>query len=218
MVFVLHRMQPCQHITLEIFHRTFLRLMLHIKDWRQVARFKQHICKKEFRLLLGRSLKTEEMVRSAYEPVFARLEEVLVKVLVDNACAFRRLYENKTYGTAVDVRRTEQRPVNISLIMGDVYAMDFITFRIIGITVQRLPAEGCRRDKEIPESPCVGSHKQKATQPPHPFGMAAESLSLIFGSSFLSHLTCYEIHAAISHTSHDAQARNNTGTARHACL
>lgn len=190
MIFVLHRMQPCQHIALEIFHRTVLRLMLHIKDWRQVACFKRHVCKKEFRLLLGRSLKAVEMVRATYEPVFTRLEEVFFKVLVNNARAFRRLYEDKTHRTTIDGRRTEQRPVNVSLIMGDIYAMDFITFRIIGITIQRLPAEGCRRNEEIPESPGVGSHKQKATQPPHPFGMAAEWLSFIFGSSFLSHLTC----------------------------
>ena len=187
MVFVLHGMEPCQHVTLEILHRAVLCLMLHIEYRRQVAWFKMHIGEKELRLLLGRRLYAEEVISTADEAMLTRLEEILVEILVHNVRPLGSLDKHEAHRASVDVRRAEQRPVNLTLIMRHVYAVYLVPVRIVGVTVQRLPAERCRRHEEVPEGPCIDGDKQKATQPPYPLRMAAESLDFILSCFFLSH-------------------------------
>ena len=100
------------------------------------------------------------MVGTTYNAVLMGLIEVLVEVLVDDADTLCGLDKYKAEGPTLNGGITEAAPINMLLIMTDVYASNIISFWIVGFAVNSFPTEGEGIDKEIPKDEEVEEYHQ----------------------------------------------------------
>lgn len=168
MVAVLHDMQPCEHVTLEVLHTSAGGLVLYVKHRRQVAVLKMHLAQKEIGLLARSRLVVPKMVGATYEAIVARSLEILIEVLVQALVAFRGLDDDEAQGAATYHAVAQLHPVYLALIMRDVYAMNLVALGIAGVAIEGAPTEARGTDEEIIENPNIDKYKNQSTQPPEP--------------------------------------------------
>ena len=108
------------------------------------------------------------MIHATNKTIITSLIEVFTEILINPRRTFRTLDDDKPNRTAFNHRILELFPINLSLIVRDINAMNFITFRIIGITIKRTPTESRRTDKKIIKSQDVEDYDNKSPYPPSP--------------------------------------------------
>ena len=112
---------------------------------------------------------TVEMVGSTCKTILTSLIEIVAEVLVSLGSTLRGFDHHKADGTLVNTAVILQlAPVDASLMMGDIYAMDLITRRIIDTAIEGTPAEAEGTDEEIIEKPHVADDDSRTTDPPSP--------------------------------------------------
>ena len=173
MVFVLNYVKPCKHVTLEILNTYVFWLVLNVKYRRQIT-VKQHdIFQEEISLLPGRRLVAPEMISTPYKAIVPCLGKVLLEHRVEDALSLGGFYKDETNRAFLNHRIAQQFPVNLSLMVADVYSTDFIAFRIFGIAIQSPPPETERPYEYIIKNPNVKSNNAQTAQPPGPPGITA---------------------------------------------
>ena len=156
--------KPLPDSALQLCYRKFSSF-LHIEHGRQVASLEVHLLKEKLGLLPGINVRREKMVSAAQYIVLPGLIEILVEILIDNAHAFRSLYEDEADGLVVNRGVAQTFPVDMVLIVADVKAMNIITLRVVGLTIDSLPTERKRTDEKVIEYKKIDSHdKGKACQ------------------------------------------------------
>ena len=119
--------------------------MLHIEHRREITVFKLHYIKKMIGLLFGRSVNTIKMIGTTGKTILTSLIEILTEILVCLGSALSSLDHYKTHGTLVDHAIVLQFfPVDMSLMMGDINAVNLVTSRIADISIEGAPSESKR--------------------------------------------------------------------------
>lgn len=166
MVFVLHNVEPCEHIALEILHGTVFGLVLDIKHRWQVALFEPHFVQEVIGLVACRRLVAPEMVCAAYEPVFARLMEIVAELAVEARRTLGRLYHYEPQRIAFNHGIAQTLPVDVALIVRYVDAVYLVAFGIFRVAVKRAPSEPRGTYEERVEQPDVEGKCQHSAAPP----------------------------------------------------
>ena len=109
------------------------------------------------------------MVGTTCKTVFASLIEIIFEFRVNARCTFSSLNHDKTHRKLVNHSMILKfLPVNIALVVWDVYAMYFVSFWIADITIEGTPTETERTDKDIIKEEHISGHHQTSAQPPSP--------------------------------------------------
>src|SRR5574344_835570 len=133
------------------------------------------------------------MIGTTNKTIFACLKEIIIKILVKFRRTFRCLYHYKTYRASVYHCIREFLPVYISLIMRNINALYFVSFRIFGISIEGAPTKSLWPDEEIIKSPYIKNNYTDATTPPRPAWEAMDErqfLSMASVSSSFLHYSC----------------------------
>ena len=106
------------------------------------------------------------MIGSAGKAILTGLMEVLTEILICLSGTFRSLDHYKTDRTTIDLTFVLQLvPIDMPLMMGNVYTVDLIAVRIADITIERTPTETEWTDENIIEKPDVDSNNSSSTKP-----------------------------------------------------
>ena len=112
------------------------------------------------------------MVGSAYKSVLTSLAEVLLKPVVGARRTFCRLNHHEAQRIALDIAVAQLVPVNLALIVRDVYAVYLVAGRIVGVAEECTPAKSGRTDEVGVESPNIYAYHHSRTCPPYGTRMA----------------------------------------------
>ena len=168
MVVLLHYLQPFEYLFLELGNRLVLRFVLYVEYRRQVALLKMNLLDEEASLFLGRSLVAPEVVSTPEKPCFACEMEVLAEVFVHMIGSFGRLNDYKPQWATRNHGVAKQVPVNLSLVMADVYAVYLVSLRIFCIAIESSPAETRGADEECIEAPHIYADHNHSYNPLQP--------------------------------------------------
>ena len=109
------------------------------------------------------------MIGATGEAVLTGLIEIVAEVLVDQGASLCGLDHHETDRTLVDGTVVFQlAPVNATLMMGDVYAVDLIALGIVDGAIKGTPPEPEGSHEEIVEEPDVAQDDSATTNPPSP--------------------------------------------------
>ena len=87
------------------------------------------------------------MVGTSRKTIFAGLIEIILEILVNSGCTFRSFDHDKADRSLVYQALIPQfSPVDVSLVMTDVYTMNLIALRIAYIAIKSTPTEAKRTD------------------------------------------------------------------------
>ena len=75
--------------------------------------------------------------------------EIAVEIFVNHCIALCSLDDDECYGVLVHIGITQFLPVNVLLVVADVYAADMVTLGVFGLSVDGLPLETVRIDEEM---------------------------------------------------------------------
>ena len=109
--------------------------------------------------------RNKEMISPSYEVVFFSPEEIVIEIVVVELLALCSLYNDETHRIVVDRCVSKFFPFNICLVMADVNTTDIVSLRIRGLSINCLPSETIRTDKEIVEKPYVCDGNKYDTNP-----------------------------------------------------
>ena len=168
MVAVFYNVKPGEDVALEILYRALLGLVLYIEHGGQVAFLQMYLLKEIIGLVAGRRFVTPKVVGTTDKSVFASLIEVVVKVFIHTAGPFGGLDHDEAEGLSLDGGILELSPVDITLIMADVDAVNHVSLGELLVAVEGAPAEAGGTNEEIVEGPDVEDDDQDASYPPCP--------------------------------------------------
>lgn len=172
-VFRLHHIEPFLDGLLQLFLGETAYLF-NIQDGWQVALFEMYLMQIEtglpFRVLIG----DEEMISTSDKVIFTCVEEVIVEVLVEQRDALGGLDDNESDGVVVQVGIAHQRPIDLLLIVADVYTSYIIAVGIGGFLENGSPTKTERIDEQIIEQKNVQGSDKAYAQEIAPGGVFAE--------------------------------------------
>ena len=168
MVAVFYNVKPGEDVALKILYRALLGLVLYIEHGGQVAFLQMYLLKEIIGLVAGRRFVAPEVVGTTDKSVFASLIEVVVKVFVHTAGPLCSLDHDEAEGLSLDGGILELSPVDITLIMADVDAVNHVSLGELLVAVEGAPAEAGRTNEEIVEGPDVEDDDQDTSYPPCP--------------------------------------------------
>ena len=100
------------------------------------------------------------MIGASCKAVFSSLFEIIMKVFVYQTGTFCGFDHNEPDGVFIyHSIVTKFVPVNLSLMMRDVDTVNFITFRVIDVTIECTPSEAEGPNKDIVEKPNIRRYK-----------------------------------------------------------
>ena len=109
---------------------------------------------------------TVEVISATYKSILTCLVEIISKILIYHGSALCSLNNNKTYWIFVYHSIAQCHPINISLIVRNIYALNLVPRRITGIPIKSTPTESCRTYKKIVEYSNIDCYDKKTSQPP----------------------------------------------------
>ncbi len=167
----LYDIEPLQNAGGKLLIGLMLGLVLNVQNRRQVAILQFGMTDKKLCLLLGGRIDAIEMIGTTRETIFTGLMEIVLKVLVNTRGTLSGLNHDKANGCLVDESSfTEFIPVNASLVVADVDAVDFVAVGIVDLTIEGTPAKAERTNKDIVEEKDIDSDNGNTAYPPRPTG------------------------------------------------
>lgn len=148
MIPVFYDMQPRKYITLKILHALIIRFVLDVKHRRQISIGKMYLLQEIISLFTSRRFIAPEMIYTTDKTKIASLIEIRTEILIQPAGALSALNDDKTHRASLNHCILKLLPIYISLIMRDIYTMNFISFRIYLITIKRTPSKTGRTYEE----------------------------------------------------------------------
>ena len=129
--------------------------MLYVEHRWQVSLLQMHVGQEPVCLFSGAALVAPKMIGPPDKSGLTCLIEVIGKVLVELAGAFRGLYNNESQRATAHHGVAQLVPVYLSLIVADVDAVYLVARGIFGIAVDSSPSKACRAYKVDVERPYV---------------------------------------------------------------
>lgn len=126
---------------------TFLAHDFDIKNRRKISGLERHVSDKILCLHICRHIGQKEMISSTHYTTLASCSKIVLKTIVDKIASLRSLHKGKIQGTFAKSCPTETRPIDFSLMMGDVYTVDVRADKIE--VLHLFPHQVGTKEKEI---------------------------------------------------------------------
>ncbi len=166
-VVLLNNVQPSEDFLFQlVFGITvhFIDFGFHIENRGKVTVFQLHHAAEKFCLLLGGTLRAEKMVSSSCNAILPRLGKVQIEVHVEFVGTLSCLDEDKADRGVLNGGIAKSVPVDSLLVMRDVDA-SHRAFRVIGFSIESLPAEGVGTYKSLVEEKYVDENDNNEKPP-----------------------------------------------------